>query len=49
MSFSEKTMPAGFDGTYQSGIGFFEAEPSAWQKAALSRLQELRRLGKSAP
>jgi hypothetical protein len=49
MSFSERTMPAGFNGTYQSGIGFFDAVPSAWEKAAISRLQELRRLGKSAP
>lgn len=48
MSFSEKTMSAGFSGTYQSGIGFFEAEPSAWENVAISRLQELRRLGKSA-
>lgn len=49
MSFSERTMPAGFSGTYQSGIGFFDAEPPAWEKVAISRLRELRRPGKSAP
>jgi hypothetical protein len=49
MSFSEKTMPAGFNGTYQSGIGFFDAEPSAWENAAISRLQDLRCLGNAEP
>jgi hypothetical protein len=44
MSFSEKTMPAGFAGTYQSAIGFFEAEPNAWKDAAIDRLQGLRDL-----
>jgi hypothetical protein len=42
MSFSEKTMPVGFDGTFQSAIGFFSANPNEWQNAALDRLQELK-------
>jgi hypothetical protein len=49
MSFSEKTLPAGFDGTYQSAVGFFTAEPFAWEAAAISRLLELRRLEKTEP
>ena len=49
MSFSEKTMPTGFDGTYQSAVGFFDAEPSAWEDAAISRLRDLRGLGKTEP
>ena len=44
MSFSEKTMPAGFDGTWQSAIAFFHAEPNAWEEAAIDRLQGLRGL-----
>lgn len=42
MSFSEKAMPAGFDGTFQAAIGFFDAEPTGWEKAAINRLQSLR-------
>ncbi len=42
MSFSEKTMPAGFDGTYQSAIGFFNAEPATWEETAFVRLGEIR-------
>jgi hypothetical protein len=49
MSFSEKTMPAGFAGTYQSAIGFFQAEPNAWEDAAIDRLQGLRGLADTAP
>lgn len=49
MSFSEKTMPAGFAGTYQSVIGFFRAEPNAWEEAAIDRLQGLRGLADTAP
>ncbi len=49
MSFSEKTMPAGFAGTYQSAIGFFEAEPNAWKDAAIDRLQGLRDLADTGP
>ena len=41
MSFSEKTMPAGFDGTYQAVIGFFSAEPATWEVTALDRLSEV--------
>ncbi len=49
MSFSEKTMPAGFGGTYQSIIGFFDAKPIAWEDTAISRLQGLRELPKNKP
>lgn len=49
MSFSEKTMPAGFAGTYQSAIGFFQAEPDAWEDAAIDRLQGLRDLADTGP
>ena len=42
MSFSEKTMPAGFDGTYQSAIGFFSSEPASWEETALDRLSKMR-------
>ncbi|MFO1004238.1 MAG: hypothetical protein U0936_28295 [Planctomycetaceae bacterium] len=41
MSFSEKTLPAGFDGTYQATIGFFSAEPATWEETALDRLRAL--------
>ena len=49
MSFSEKTMPAGFAGAYQSAIGFFEAEPNAWKDAAIDCLQGLRDLADTGP
>ena len=49
MSFSEKTMPAGFAGTYQSAIGFFQAEPNAWEDAAIDRLRGLRGLADTDP
>ena len=42
MSFSEKTMPAGFDGTYQSAIGFFNAESATWEETALDRVREMK-------
>ena len=49
MSFSEKTMPAGFAGTYQSAIGFFQAAPNAWEEAAIDRLLGLRSLADTDP
>lgn len=49
MSFSEKTMPAGFAGTYQSAIGFFQAAPNAWEEAAMYRLLGLRSLADTDP
>lgn len=42
MSFSEKNMPANFDGTFQSALGFFHAEPSVWEDAAIHCLENLR-------
>lgn len=42
MSFSEKNMPRGFDGTYQAAIGFFNAESATWEETALDRLREMK-------
>jgi hypothetical protein len=42
MSFVEKTVPAGFDGTYCMVTGFFSASPDSWQAAALKRANELK-------
>ncbi len=44
LSFSEKTMPAGFDGTFQTAIGFFSARENEWEARALQRLAELKTL-----
>lgn len=44
MSFVEKTMPAGFDGTYQTAIGFFVADENDWESKALRRMTELKSL-----
>lgn len=41
MSFSEKTMPAGFDGTFEVAVGFFSAAVSEWELVAQKRLREL--------
>ena len=46
MSFVDTTMPAGFDGTYQTAIGFFTATESAWESKALQRMLELKSLAK---
>jgi hypothetical protein len=48
MSFSEKTMPAGFDGTYQAAMAFFKADKTEWEDTALRRLQELKALTRTA-
>lgn len=45
MCFSEKTMPAGFDGTFQVAVGFFAAAEKDWEAAAQDRLKKLRTLG----
>ena len=42
MSFVEKVMPEGFDGTYQTAIGFFNATEQDWEKQALQRVAELK-------
>lgn len=42
MSFVEKVMPEGFDGTYQAAVGFFSATEQDWEKAALAKVTELK-------
>ncbi|MBC7815570.1 MAG: hypothetical protein IAG10_01580 [Planctomycetaceae bacterium] len=44
MSFSEKTMPAGFDGTFQSAVGFFTATDNDWDTQARQRMIQLQTL-----
>ena len=44
MSFSEKTMPAGFDGTFQLAVGFFTAPDNDWETLARQRMQQLQSL-----
>lgn len=41
MSFSEKSMPAGFDGTFQAAVSFFIGEPTVWETTAVGRLQSM--------
>ena len=41
MIFSEKTMPAGFDGTFQVAVGFFTATDNDWETPASERMQQL--------
>jgi len=43
MSFVEKVMPEGFDGTYQAAVGFFSATEQDWEQQALQRLDDLKR------
>ncbi len=43
MSFVEKVMPEGFDGTYQAAVGFFSATEQDWEKAALAKVDELKK------
>jgi len=42
MSFVEKIVPEGFEGTYQSAVGFFSANESDWEQHALKRVAELK-------
>ena len=42
MSFVEKVVPKGFEGTYQSAVGFFSANEADWEKQALKRVDELK-------
>ncbi len=44
MVFSEKTMPAGFDGTFQVSVGFFTATDNDWETPARKRMQQLQSL-----
>jgi len=43
MSFTDKTMPAGFDGTFQVAVSFFAAKSDEWEPAALQRMSQIRR------
>lgn len=42
MSFVNTTVPAGFDGTFQSIVGFFESDAANWEQAAQKRVNELK-------
>jgi len=42
MTFVEKIVPEGFDGTYQSVVGFFSASESDWEAVAVRRAAELK-------
>lgn len=42
MSFVGQTIPAGFDGTFQTISGFFRAKESDWEKQAQKRVTELK-------
>jgi hypothetical protein len=44
LSFVDKIMPQGFDGTYQSAVGFFSARESDWEKQAQRCADELKKL-----
>ena len=41
-SLVDKVVLEGFTGTYQSAVGFFNAEPQDWEEHALKRAQEIR-------
>lgn len=42
MSFVEKVVPEGFEGTYRSAVGFFSATERDWERLALQRVAELK-------
>jgi len=42
MSYVGKTIPANYDGTFQSIIGFFNATESDWEAKAMQRMTELK-------
>ena len=44
MSFVEKIVPEGFDGTFQAGLGFFSATDLDWEKSALAKVDEVKAL-----
>jgi hypothetical protein len=46
MSFADSTLPAGFDGTFQTAVGFFTATETDWEAKAQQRLLELKSLAK---
>ncbi len=46
LSFLEQTMPAGFDGTFQTAIGFFTAADDNWETVAQQRVEQLKLLNR---
>jgi hypothetical protein len=42
-SFVDKIVPKGFDGTFQTAIGFFSATDQDWEQQALQRVAELKK------
>lgn len=46
-SLIDQIIPIGWEGTYQSAVGFFSAPESDWEKKALQRLAELKAYGAS--
>ena len=44
MCFSDKTLPAGFDGTFRTSIDFFHADETEWETEALARVNKLKLL-----
>lgn len=49
MSFSDKSMPAGFDGVYEAAVGFFTSDKNLWEQTAGRRLQKLRNVPLDMP
>jgi len=45
MTFVEKIVPEGFEGTYQSAVGFFSATEADWEQQAQRRAEELKTSG----
>ena len=44
-SLVDQVVPVGWEGTYQSAVGFFTATETDWEQKALQRLSELRAYG----
>lgn len=44
-SLIDQILPVGWEGTYQSAVGFFSATEGEWEKKALARLAELKAYG----
>lgn len=45
MTFVEKVVPAGFEGVFQSAVGFFEGTEQDWEAKALERVATLKAAG----
>lgn len=46
LSFLEQTMPAGFDGTFQTAVSFFTAADNEWETVAQQRMEQLKSLAR---